>query len=150
MYFSLLSSDADRGKSRIPGFTIASVSCRLPVCSGLLVSSAFAGPARSFFVDLLYVKVSTDFLCFCLSQTIFFCFLSVLQLLQTLRIPKSLPCPPFVKGDGFEKGRGSLLPFSVFLVPFVTSQKEHPFLFPLEKEYSSFLLEEMQVFSCLP
>ena len=42
--------------------------------------------------------------------------------------------PLFVKGVGFEKGRGSLLPFSVFLVPFVTSQKEHPFLFPLEKE----------------
>ena len=42
--------------------------------------------------------------------------------------------PPFVKGDGFEKGRGSLLPFSVLLVPFVTVQKEHAFLFPLEKE----------------
>ena len=42
--------------------------------------------------------------------------------------------PSFVKGVGFEKGRGSLLPFSVFLVPFVTVQKEHAFLFPLEKE----------------
>ena len=47
----------------------------------------------------------------------------------------------FVKGVGFEKGRGIPLPFSVLLVPFVTSQKERPFLFPLE---------EGQVRSCFP
>ena len=41
-----------------------------------------------------------------------------------------------------EKGRGILLPFSVFLVPFVTLQKERPFLFPLEKEHPCFLLSD--------
>ena len=43
--------------------------------------------------------------------------------------------PTFVKGVGFEKGRGIPLPFSVFLVPFVTVQKERPFLFPLEEKH---------------
>ena len=42
------------------------------------------------------------------------------------------PRTTFVKGDGIEKGRGIPLPFSVFLVPFITSQKERPSLFPLE------------------
>ena len=49
------------GQSRIPGFAIAFVSCRLPVCSGMQVSSAFAECAKCPFADPLYVKVSTDF-----------------------------------------------------------------------------------------
>ncbi len=60
---------------------------------------------------------------------------------------KKFALPALVKGVGFEKGRGIPLPFSVFLVPFVTSQKERPFLFPLEKEHSSFLLERNKFFS---
>ena len=65
----------------------------------------------------------------------------------------------FVKGYGSEKGRGIPLPFSVFLVPFVTVQKERPFLFPLEKEQvlpfilnketGPFLLSEAEIFMLL-
>ena len=136
------------GQSRGSGFAIAFVSCRLPVCSGLLASSAFAGPARSFFVDPLYVKVSTDFLCFCLSQTIFFCFLSVLQLLQTLRITKRFYLLPLSKGLG-SKREGE--PPSLFCVfgsfchitkgtSFSLSLGKGMLLLPLGGDAGSFLL----------
>ena len=121
------------GQSRIPGFAIAFVSCRLPVCTGLHDYSAVAGSARSCFADLLYAKsVRTSFVSVLDRLSLFAFHLSCSRC--KLCAYRKVCLPPFVKGDGFEKGRGSLLPFSVLLVPFVTVQKEHPFLFPLEEE----------------
>ena len=90
--------------------------------------------------------ISANFICLCFSVlSLFVSYLSCSFCNSS--VYQKVCFTAFVKGYGSEKGRGIPLPFSVFLVPFVTSQKERPFLFPLEKEHSSFLLERNKFFS---
>ena len=121
------------GRSRESGFAIAFVSCRLPVCTGLHDYSAVAGSARSCCDHPPCAKsVRTSFVSVLDRRYLFISYLSC-SCWKLCAYRKVCPAP-FVKGVGIEKGRGIPLPFSVFLVPFVTIQKERPFLFPLEKE----------------
>ena len=146
------------GQSRIPGFAIAFVLYRLFVCTGLHDYSAFAGPAMSRCDYPPCAKSLQTFFASVLDRLslfVFHLFCSCCKFSAYRKVCFAWIC----KGEGIEKGRGIPLPFSVFLVPFVTSQKERPFLFPLEKEQvlpfilnketGLFLLSEAEIFMLL-
>ena len=63
----------------------------------------------------------------------------------------AVPYPLFVKGERIEKGRGIPLPFSVFLVPFVTVQKERLFFSKRKRDVLFLLLDSFgkETASCL-
>ena len=85
----------------------------------MLDYGAVAGSAMSCFADLLCAKsVLTFFLSLSLTDDIFL--LSIYPAAAgNLAHTERFALPTFVKRDGFEKGRGIPLPFSVFLIPFV-------------------------------
>ena len=88
------------------------------------------------YTDPLYVKDSTDFYCFCLRQTISFCFLSVLQPLQTLRIPESFYPLHLSKGMGLKREGEASFPFLCFW--FLLSQYKRNILFSFPWKRSRF------------
>ena len=146
-------------------------------CTSLRDCSAFAVPAMSCFGDPPYTKICSCFVSpvafgdfapgvagqlpirelINLSILYLFCFSVLYPFVSYLScsfcnssVYLKVCLSSAVKGEGMEKGRGIPLPFSVFLVPFVTVQKERLF-FSLRKRHSlSFLLVEEQSLSCLP
>ena len=104
-----------------------------PLKKGGLRESGFADTPQELLRNSPQGGLIISLLALFVSALLFylFCFLSILQLLQFQRIPERLFQFCCQRGrDG--KGKGNPLPFSVFLVPFVTSQKELP-AFPYGK-----------------
>ena len=65
-------------------------------------------------LPIYFTQSLSDFLCPYLRQTIVLCFPSILQLLQTLRIPERLLCPHLSKGMGLKREGEASFPFLCF------------------------------------